>query len=113
MKHAIAIAALLAGAGTVGAETQVLALTYTCERGVEVPAVYINVDEEPGIAVIGVEGGMFNLEAEPVASGVRYGYPSDGSHYVWLTKGETAMLLWYDGTDGSEETLLADCTSNQ
>lgn len=109
MKTALALVTLIAGAGVAAADTQVVAMTYTCERGVEVPAVYINVDQDPGIAVIGVEGGMFNLEAEPSASGVRYGYPSGGSHYVWLTKGETAMLLWHDGTDGSEKTLLNDC----
>ncbi|APE45351.1 hypothetical protein BOO69_06960 [Sulfitobacter alexandrii] len=84
-------------------------MTYTCERGVAVPAVYVNVEGEPGIAVIGVEGGMFNLRAEPAGSGVRYGYPSDGSHYVWWTKGEAASLLWHDGTDGSEQVLLSEC----
>ncbi|WP_235604660.1 MliC family protein [Sulfitobacter sp. EhC04] len=94
------------------AEMQVQAMRYTCERGVEVPVVYVNDETGPGIAVIQVEGGMYNLQLEQSASGARYGYPSDGSHYVWWTKDDTALLLWHDGTDGSEKTLLEACERN-
>ena len=109
VSRALCLAVLFLPA-TARAEMQVQAMRYTCERGVEVPVVYVNDETAPGIAVIQVEGGMYNLQAEQSASGVRYGYPSDGSHYVWWTKDDTAMLLWHDGTDGSEKTLLADCT---
>ncbi len=108
IRPALCIAALLLPACAL-AEMQVQAMRYTCERGVEVPVVYVNDETGPGIAVLHVEGGMYNLQSEQSASGARYGYPSDGSHYVWWTKGETATLLWHDGTDGSEETLLAEC----
>ena len=105
----IVTGAMLMFAGPSLAEMQVQAMRYTCERGVEVPAVYVNDDVSPGVAVISVEGGMYNLLSEEAASGVRYGYPSGGSHYIWWTKGDTATLLWHDGTDGSENVLLESC----
>jgi membrane-bound inhibitor of C-type lysozyme len=41
---------------------------------------------------------------------VRYGWPSDGSHYIWWTKGDMATLYWKDGANGGVETVLhADC----
>ncbi|SHI67373.1 MliC family protein [Wenxinia saemankumensis] len=106
MRGAALLAALLAP-GVAAAELRTM--RYVCERGVEVPVVYVP-DAEPAAAVIGVEGGMYALEAEQAASGVRYGWPSDGSHYVWWTRGtEEAMLLWSDGETGEEVTLLAEC----
>jgi membrane-bound inhibitor of C-type lysozyme len=67
--------------------------TYACDRGVEVPATYVNGGEH-SLAVIHVEGRQITLVNEPAASGVRYGWPSDGSTYVWWTKGDEAMLYW-------------------
>ena len=87
------------------------AVTYVCDRGVEVPAVYVNHEGEPGLAVLHVEGRMVNLVAERAASGVRYGWPSDGSHYLWWTKGEEAALFWRDGASGEEHLLLSGCRS--
>ncbi len=97
-------------ATSVAAEVEVRAMRYTCERGVEVPVVYVNAGTDAGIAVIQVEGGMFNLQAETSASGVRYGFPSDGSHYVWWTNGDAALLLWHDGTTGQDAPIYNDCT---
>ena len=88
-----------------------MAMTYVCERGVEIPAVYVNHPGEPGIAVIHVEDRMINLVAETSASGARYGWPSDGSHYVWWTKGDAATLYWNDGATGEETPLLSECST--
>ena len=88
-----------------------MAMTYVCERGVEVPAVYVNHPDEPGIAVIGIEGRMVNLVVEPSGSGARYGWPSGGSHYVWWTKGDEATLYWSDGATGEEIPLLSGCAA--
>lgn len=66
---------------------------YTCDRGVEVPATYVNT-AEGSLAVIHVEGSQVTLIGEPAASGARYGWPSDGSSYVWWTKGDEATLYW-------------------
>ena len=82
---------------------------YTCERGVQVPVVYAN-SGDSAIAVLMVEGNQILLYSEPAASGARYGWPSDGSNYVWLTNGNDAKLLWHDGTTNTENTLLAACT---
>lgn len=68
-------------------------LTYTCDRGVSVPATYVNGPDQ-SLAVIHVEGSQITLVGEPAASGARYGWPSDGSNYVWWTKGDAATLYW-------------------
>ena len=93
------------------AEMQVQNNRYTCERGVQVPVVYANSDDH-AIAVLTVEGNQILLYSEPAASGARYGWPSDGSNYVWLTKGTEATLLWHDGTTDTEATLLTSCQQN-
>lgn len=82
---------------------------YTCERGVQIPVVYAN-SGDSAVAVLMVEGTQILLYSEPTASGARYGWPSDGSNYVWLTKGADAMLIWHDGITNTETTLLATCT---
>jgi membrane-bound inhibitor of C-type lysozyme len=84
-------------------------LRYTCERGVEVPAVYVNDEAEGAVVSLLIEGRLIALLLEPAASGARYAWPSDGSGYVWLTKGETATLLWKDGEAGTETALLSEC----
>jgi membrane-bound inhibitor of C-type lysozyme len=81
---------------------------YVCDRGVEIPAVYVT-DADQSIAVIVVEGRQITLFSEEAASGVRYGWPSDGSNYVWWTKGDEATLYWRDGAAGTEDPVLANC----
>lgn len=76
---------------------------YACDRGVEVPATYVN-GPDLSLAVIHVEGSQITLLTEPSASGARYGWPSDGSNYVWWTKGDEAMLYWK--TPEAETPLL-------
>jgi membrane-bound inhibitor of C-type lysozyme len=111
MIRTLTTCALLLTATAAQAELTVDATRYTCERGVEVPVVYVNDDTpEDGIAVIQVEGGMFNLLVEQSASGARYGFPSDGSHYIWWSKGDTAQLLWHDGETGEDVSVYEDCT---
>lgn len=68
-------------------------VTYACDRGVEVPATYVNGPDQ-SLAVIHVEGRQITLVNEPAASGARYGWPSDGSGYVWWTMGDEATLYW-------------------
>jgi membrane-bound inhibitor of C-type lysozyme len=66
---------------------------YQCDRGVEIPATYVNGPDQ-SLVVIHVEGRQITLVSEPAASGARYGWPSDGSNYVWWTKGDEATLYW-------------------
>lgn len=108
MRPAATFLCLLAAPAAAAAETQVQNISYICERGVEVPVVYVNAPDT-SIAVIYVEGGQFLLYNEPAASGARYGWPSDGSNYVWWTKGEEATLYWKDGEAGTETPILSNC----
>lgn len=85
--------------------------TYLCERGVGLPATYVN-GGTVSVVVLLVEGRQVTLQLEPSASGARYGWPGDGSNYVWWTKGATATLLWRDGATGTERPLLSDCVAN-
>lgn len=91
------------------AEMAVQGQRYVCERGVDVPVIYAT-HADQGIAVLVVEGRQILLYQEISASGARYGWPSDGSNYIWRTKGETAVLLWKDET-GGETPVLSDCRS--
>lgn len=93
------------------ADTQVQNGRYTCDRDIEVPVVYVNADDL-SLVVLQVEGSQILLYNEPAASGARYAWPSDGSGYVWWTKGDVATLYWKDGAAGTESQLLT-CTLNQ
>lgn len=106
--RSLIVALAVAAAGAASAETR--SLRYTCERGVEIPVVYIT-GVDPAVAVLTVENAMVVLEAEESASGARYGWPSGGSHYVWWTQGDTAMLLWFDAETGEDVSLHMECVA--
>ena len=91
------------------AETQVRNLTYSCDRDVAVPVVYVNADDT-SLAILHIEGRQILRYTDPAASGARYGGPSDGSNYVWWTKGDDATLYWKDGGAGTETAILS-CTA--
>ena len=101
-----ATAALTAGA----AQADTRALTYMCERGVEIPTVYVNHGDELAVVVLWIEGRMINLERTEAASGARYQFPNGGSGYVWWSKGDEATLAWFDAEVGEEVTLYAFCS---
>ncbi len=89
----IRLAALLLTALPAAAETTVATLRYTCDRGVIVPATFVTADDQ-AVVVIHVDGTQITLFQEEAASGARYGWPSDGSNYVWWTKEDAATLSW-------------------
>ncbi|MFT4148941.1 MAG: MliC family protein [Paracoccaceae bacterium] len=91
---------------------EVIPMRYLCDRGVEVPATYVNSHDDAS-AVINVEGQQISLIVEKSASGARYGWPSDGSHYVWWTKGPEATLYWHNGETGEETVLLGGCKQEE
>ncbi len=102
-------AAAFAAAGSpAAAELGLRGGTYLCDRGVEVPVSYVNADDG-SVAVLHVEGRLVTLTIAPSASGARYAWPSDGSGYVWWTRGEEATLYWRDGATGDEVALLSGC----
>jgi membrane-bound inhibitor of C-type lysozyme len=81
---------------------------YRGDRGGEVPGSYVN-GAEDAVAVLYLEGRLVTLRIGPSASGARYASPSDGSGYVWWTKGDEATLYWRDGATAQEVTLYAGC----
>ena len=78
---------------TLAAAQDFTTLRYACDRGVTVPATYVN-GADQSLVVIHVDGNQITLVNEVSASGARYGWPSDGSGYVWWTKGDEATLYW-------------------
>jgi membrane-bound inhibitor of C-type lysozyme len=90
------------------AETLVQTLRYTCDRGVEIPVTQVTAPDQ-AVMVLHVDGSQITLFQEPAASGVRYGWPSDGSSYVWWTKGDAATLFW---KTPEGETPLLTCREN-
>ncbi len=98
---------LLAFLPTIAAAQDFSSLRYSCDRGVEIPATYINGPDQ-SLVVIHVEGSQITLVGEAAASGARYGWPSDGSNYVWWTKGDAATLYWK--TPEGEAPILS-CTA--
>lgn len=98
---------LLAFLPTIAAAQDFSSLRYSCDRGVEIPATYINGPDQ-SLVVIHVEGSQITLVGETAASGARYGWPSDGSTYVWWTKGDAATLYWK--TPEGEAPILS-CTA--
>jgi membrane-bound inhibitor of C-type lysozyme len=98
--RALALLALVPGTASAQEFTT---QTYSCDRGVEVPATYVNGPDQ-SVVVIHIEGRQITLVSDPAASGARYGWPSDGSNYVWWTKGEEATLYWK--TPEAETPLL-------
>jgi membrane-bound inhibitor of C-type lysozyme len=101
MIRLVALALLLAAPAA--AETQVATTRYTCDRDVMIPETYVTAEDQ-ALVVIYVEGSQITLFQEPAASGVRYGWPSDGSNYVWWTSGDAATLYWKE--PGSEAPIL-------
>ncbi len=91
------------------AETQVITTRYLCDRGVEVPATYVTADDQ-AVVVLNVDGNQITLFQEEAASGVRYGWPSDGANHVWWSKGKDATLYW---SEAGAETPILTCTNTQ
>ncbi len=100
--------ALLLLLPTAAAAQEFTTQTYRCDRGVEVPTTYVNGPDQ-SLVVLNVEGRQITLVNEPAASGARYAWPSDGSNYVWWTKGNAATLFW---TSPEGETPLLTCAAS-
>ncbi|WP_340287028.1 MliC family protein [Sulfitobacter pontiacus] len=95
--------------GSALAQAMPVTVTYICERGVEVPVSYTTPEQGEATAVLYVENRMVTLVRTRAASGARYAWPSDGSGYVWWTKGDAATLFWHDAAAEEDVTLYAAC----
>jgi len=74
MRWGIRLTAALQLFGCVAAAqagTQVQEVVFICARGVELPVSFITPDNDPGYAVMQVEGKLVTLRSIPTGSGVR------------------------------------------
>lgn len=83
---------------------ELIAVTYHCERGVILPAVYVN--DGAGHVVALIEGQLVVLPRAISASGARY-LSAEQPGYEFWSKGDSAMLSW--GTDADSAILLREC----
>lgn len=89
------------------ASAEFLEVTFTCERNVAVPVVFVNEPEGVSHAVALIEGGLHLLPVAVSASGARYA-DQDGGYQLWV-KGDTATVLY--GEDADADALLSDCVA--
>ena len=78
------------------AEPELRRIDYACDRGARIEAAY-STGRHAASGALTLEGRMIGLDAEATGAEVRYGWPSDGSGYVWLLEGGAATLLWSNG----------------
>lgn len=83
---------------------ELVEVTYHCERGVSLPAVYVNDGEGHVVALI--EGRLLVLPRAISASGARYRETEEPGYELW-SKGDSATLSW--GSDADSTILLRDC----
>lgn len=87
-----------------------VSVTYECERGVELPVVYINQQDGPGHVVALIEGRMMTLPQVISASGARYRADGDQAYEFW-SKGDMAFV--YYGDESEPRQLLGECVAGE
>lgn len=93
----------------------VLQVEYQCERGVTVPATYMNTASGSAYAVLHVDGQQLLMENVMSASGARYAsMDAKYGQYTWDTKGNAGALYWQasDVEDESSVQVLGACVSS-
>lgn len=109
MRATLALPVLLCAALPAWGKTDIIQTQYLCERDVLIPVVYVNDGEGGGQAILVAEGQQVMLGRAVSGSGARYSAPEGVSGYTWWSKGDTAMLGWFDADIGEEVTLFAHC----
>ncbi len=112
LRGAVSLAVLFLGACV--AEDQIggdpAPASFVCAGGDHFAVTYGFEMDSASVTLTFENGETALLLAEPSASGARYGWPSDGTGYVFWSKGQEATVYLKDGTRGGEETVLyADC----
>jgi membrane-bound inhibitor of C-type lysozyme len=108
-RHAAALLVLLPEAAAAGIKTD--SWHYACDRGVQIAVTYVS-DEDSAAVVLQVEGRQIALlaESDRTADVARFGWPSDGAGYVWLSGISDGTLLW---KEAGQETVLLTCGAMQ
>ena len=84
-------------------------INYTCTGGTVIPVTYTTDSNGHTALVLAAYGANYNLIEEPAGNDRRFAWPSDGSHFVWVVKGNTGTLLSHNGATGAETPSLTEC----
>jgi hypothetical protein len=84
-------------------------VTYTCDGGRTLAVTYGRENDEDIITINPTGEGNETLISFPVAEGLQYSWPSDGSYHVWALKGGTGTLSYRDGEAGTTAPVLINC----
>lgn len=90
-------------------DTEFVPITYVCDRGVEVPVVFVNHPDTGSTAVALIDNRLLAMRNVISASGARYRTDGDGdgdAYQLWV-KGNTAVI--FVGPDGDDVVLFGNC----
>ena len=108
-------ALILAACGTASmalAQTgDLIPVTYVCERGVEIPVVFVNPEGGDAYAVAQIDGKLVGMRQAVSASGARYRSGDGADAYQLWSKGDSATVSF--GADGRDAVLFQDCTARE
>lgn len=107
----LTLAAACAATTASAQPADLIPVTFTCERGVEVPVVFVNSESGESYAVALIDGRMLGMRRAVSASGARYRSGDGADAYELWTKGNTAMVSV--GADGNDTVLFQDCAGQQ
>ncbi|MFN4354637.1 MliC family protein [Parvibaculum sp.] len=87
-----------------------LSITYGCEGGVQVQAIYFNFEDGNALAALSYDGTLAPMRIMPSASGAKYTSLNEALGWRWHTKGNEAALSYMAPDHTAEEVLLLrDC----
>lgn len=87
-----------------------LSITYVCEGGAEVQAIYFNFEDGNALAALVHEGRLAPLRIMPSGSGAKYASLNEELGWRWHTSGNEATLSYMAPDHTAEEVpLLREC----
>ncbi len=89
-----------------------LTITYACDGGMEVQAIYFNFEDGNALAALFHDGKLAPLRIMPSASGAKYASLNEELGWRWHTKGGEAVLSYMAPDDTAEEDVLLDGCRN-
>ena len=84
-------------------------VTYMCDGGRSRSVTYGRENDEDIITINPTGNGNETLISFPVAGGLQYSLPSDGSYHVWALKDGTGTLSYRDDEAGTTAHVLTNC----
>jgi membrane-bound inhibitor of C-type lysozyme len=84
-------------------------VTYACDGGRTLAVTYGRENDQDIITINPTGEGNETLISFPVAEGLQYSWPSDGSFHVWALKGGIGTLSYRDGEAGTTAPVLTNC----